>query len=47
MYITIKRIYKNSYDEMIGRYNVLIWNKAVQKGWITEQQKNKIIKEVV
>jgi hypothetical protein len=46
MYITIKRIYKNSYDEYTGEYNVSILDKAVKKKWITEKQKEQIIKEV-
>lgn len=46
MYITIKRIYKNSYNIGTNEYNILILNKAVQRGWITEKQKEKIIKEV-
>lgn len=46
MYTTIKRIYRNSYDKKTGEYNVLILDKAVQKGWITVEQKKQIIEEV-
>ena len=46
MYSTIKRIYKKSYNEKTKKYNVLILDKAVEKGWITDEQKNKIIEEV-
>lgn len=46
MYTTIKRIYKNSYNEETGEYNILILDKAVKKKWITEKKKEQIIKEV-
>lgn len=46
MYSTIKRIYKKSYNLQSKEYNVLILDKAVEKGWITIGQKNKIIEEV-
>lgn len=46
MYATIKRIYKKSYNADTGEYNLLILYKAVEKKWITEEQKNKIIEEV-
>lgn len=45
MYTTIKRIYKNSYNEDTGEYNVSILDKAVKKKWITVEQKKQIIEE--
>lgn len=46
MYTTIKRVYKKSYNSKTGKYNTLILDKAIEKGWITDEQKNKIIEEV-
>ncbi len=46
MYTTIKRIYTNSQNENTKEYNILILDRAVEKGWITVQQKQQIIKEV-
>lgn len=46
MYSTIKRIYKKSYNPQTKEYNLLILYKAVEKKWITDEQKNKIIEEV-
>lgn len=46
MYSTIKRIYKKSYNPQLKEYNVLILDKAVEKGWITTEQREQIIKEV-
>lgn len=44
MYTTIKRIYNNS-NKDTGEYNISILDKAVQKGWITVEQKKQIIEE--
>lgn len=47
MYDTLKRLYKNSYDPVVGTYNELILTRAVEKGWIRTEEKAQIIAEVI
>lgn len=47
MYDTLKRIYKNSYNTETSTYNELILTKAVEKNWIKEEEKERIISEVI
>lgn len=46
MYSTIKRIYNKSYNPQTKEYNTLILDRAVEKRWITTEQREQIIKEV-
>lgn len=43
---TLKRLYKNSYDSVARTYNELILTRAVEKGWISAEEKTQIIAEV-
>lgn len=44
---TLKRVYKNSFDSVAGTYNELILTRAVEKGWISAEEKAQIIAEII